>query len=470
MEPRPQKSPGKPLAFYYENEVCKQDYFIKSPPPQLFFSASSWKRRYFILSKSGERSLRLSYYKDQHRRGSIEIDRNSSVEVGIHGQEKMQSVQKMFKCLPDEVMSIRTTNREYFLIGQDREKIKDWVSFVSSFCLGGETARHSPQQEKFSLGGKRPSSDPSPLLGSPSTSEAVGPTTPRNSLPDMHLMEKNSPGLRQAHLLHDFLSETTEDTEEESYYVSPRSILSELNTFIASNDSGESAEADSLNHFSETTENHYMSMKSCVFRETSHKTADSNKEPQALPEIQNGGLHLQEQDSQSDSCLPPANMEAQTVNDIKGLASLTVVQLSILINNIPDEGQVEKLNVFLSPSDIINYLTLTEAAGQICVAQWQGPPRLGCLFFHGDHLLAVNDLKPHGLDEASLFLSRSVQKEKIKLTIGRIPNSEKFHADSCTCSLKNEHGVPYPLDKSGPGKTLKRSPAIRKGQCKGSGE
>lgn len=229
-----------------------------------------------------------------------------------------------------------------------------------------------------------------------------------------------------------------------------------MNTFIASNDSGESAEADSLNHFSETTENHYMSMKSCVFRETSHKTADSNKESQALPEIQNGGLHLQEQDSQSDSCLPPANMEAQTVNDIKG--------------NIPDEGQVEKLNVFLSPSDIINYLTLTEAAGQICVAQWQGPPRLGCLFFHGDHLLAVNDLKPHGLDEASLFLSRSVQKEKIKLTIGRIPNSEKFHADSCTCSLKNEHGVPYPLDKSGPGKTLKRSPAIRKGQCKGSGE
>ncbi|XP_045882344.1 pleckstrin homology domain-containing family S member 1 isoform X2 [Meles meles] len=467
MEPRPQKSPGKPLAFYYENEVCKQDYFIKSPPPQLFFSASSWKRRFFILSKSGERSLCLSYYKDQHRRGSIDIDLNSSVEVGIRGQEKMQSVQKMFKCLPDEVMSIRTTSREYFLIGQDREKIKDWVSFVSSFCRGGETARHSPQ-EKFSVGGKRPSSDPSPLLGPSSTSEAVGPTTPRNSLPDMHLMEKNSPGLRQAHLLRDFLSETTEDAEEESYYVSPQSILLELNTFAASNDSRESAEADSLDQFSETTENHYMLMKPCVFREAPHETADSNEESQSHPEIQNGGLHLQEQDSQSDSCLLLANMEAQ--NDKKELASLTVVQLSILINNIPDEGQVEKLNVFLSPSDIINYLTLIEAAGRICVAQWQGPPRLGCLFFHGDHLLAVNDLKPHGLDEASLFLSRSVQKEKIKLTIGRIPNSEKFHAVSCTCSLKDERVVPCPLGKSGPGKTLKRSPAIRKGPCKGSGE
>ncbi|XP_025736295.1 pleckstrin homology domain-containing family S member 1 isoform X3 [Callorhinus ursinus] len=381
----------------------------------------------------------------------------------------MQSVHKMFKCRPDEVMSIRTTNREYFLIAQDREKIKDWVSFVSSFCHHGEPARHNPEQEKFKLCGKRPSSEPSPLLGLSSTSEAIGPTTPRNSLPDMHLMEKNSPGLRQAHLLRYFSSETTEDTEE-SHYISPQSILLELDTFVASSDSGESAEADSPDQFSKRTENHYMSMKSCFFRETSHETADSEKESQALPESQNSGLHLQEQDSQSDSCLPPANMEAQTMNDKKRSASLTVVQLSILINNIPDEGQVEKLDVFLSPSDIINYLTLIEAAGRICVAQWQGPLRLGCLFFHGDHLLAVNDLKPHGLDEASLFLSRSVQKEKIKLTIGRIPNSEKFHAVACTCPLKDEGVVPFQVDSSGSGKTLKRSPAIRKNPCKGSRE
>ncbi|XP_022267560.1 pleckstrin homology domain-containing family S member 1 isoform X7 [Canis lupus baileyi] len=385
MEPKPQKSPGKRFTFYYENEVCKQDYFIKSPPPQLFFSASSWKKRFFILSKSGERSLCLSYYKNQHHRGSIKIDRNSSVEVGISSHEKMQSVHKMFKCCSDEVMSIRTTNREYFLIGHDREKIKDWVSFVSSFCWDVEAAR--------------------------------------------------------------------QDTE--------------LDSFIASSDSGESPEPGSPDQFIERTEHHYMSMKSCFFRETSHESADNKEESQALPEIQNERLHLQEQGSQKDSCLPPANMEAQTTNDRKELASLTVVQLSILINNIPDEDQVEKLSVFLSPSDIINYLTLTEAAGRICVAQWQGPPRLGCIFSHGDHLLAVNDLKPQGLDEASLFLSRSVKKEKIKLTIGRIPNSEKFHAVACMCPLKCE---PLKLVKSGPERTLKRTPAIKKNQHKGTGE
>ncbi|CAK7301650.1 Pleckstrin homology domain-containing family S member 1 [Vulpes lagopus] len=468
MEPKPQKSPGKRFTFYYENEVCKQDYFIKSPPPQLFFSASSWKKRFFILSKSGERSLRLSYYKNQHHRGSIEIDRNSSVEVGISSHEKMQSVHKMFKCCSDEVMSIRTTNREYFLIGHDREKIKDWVSFVSSFCWDVEAARQDTE-EKFSSGDKRPSSDPSPLFNLSSTLEAVtrGCQTPRNSLPDVHSMGKKSPGLRQAHLPHDFLSGTTEDTEEESHYISPQSILSELDSFIASSDSGESPEPGSPDQFSERTEHHYMSMKSCFFRETSHESADNKEESQALPEIQNESLHLQEQGSQKDSCLPPANMEAQTTNDRKELASLTVVQLSILINNIPDEDQVEKLNVFLSPSDIINYLTLTEAAGRICVAQWQGPPRLGCIFSHGDHLLAVNDLKPQSLDEASLFLSRSVKKEKIKLTIGRIPNSEKFHAVPCMCPLKYE---PLKLVKSGLERTLKRTPAIKKNQHKGTGE
>ncbi|KAM9052125.1 pleckstrin homology domain-containing family S member 1 isoform 2-T4 [Megaptera novaeangliae] len=410
MEPKPQKSSGKQLTLYYENEVCKQDYFIKSPPPQLFFSAASWKKRLFILSKSGEKGFSLSYYKDHHHRGSVEIDRNSSVEVGISNHEKMQSVQKMFRCHPEEVMSIRTTNREYFLIGYDREKIKDWVSFLSSLCRNIKAA-HQNTEEKISLGDRRPSSDPIPLLGPSCTPEAVSTTTTRKSLPDMHLMvkssfsmEKSSSGLREAHLPHDFWSEAAQDTEEESHYISPRSILLELDNILPASDSGEPIEPigpGSPDQVSKAVERHYMSMKSC---------------------------------------------------------------------NIPDEIQVEKLNVFLSPPDIINYLALKEAAGRICVAQWKGPPHLGCLFFHGDHLLAVNDLKPQSLEEFSLFLSRSIQREKVKLTIARIPNSEKFHAIACTCHLQDQGIKPSKLDTSVLERTLKRNLAIKKGQQKGSGE
>ncbi|ELK04945.1 hypothetical protein PAL_GLEAN10014173 [Pteropus alecto] len=254
------------------------------------------------------------------------------------------------------------------------------------------------EQKILSLVDKRPSSDPDPLLGPSSTSEADGFPSSRNYLPDLHLMEKSSPALRRAHLPHDFSLETTQDTEEESHYISPRSLLLELDKIIASNDSGEPITPGSPDQVSEKTEGLYMLMESC--------------------------------------------------------------------NIIPDESQVETLHLFLSPTDIINYLALIEAAGQICVAQWKGPPRLGCLFCHGDHLLAVNDLKPHSLEEVSLFLSRCIQKEKIKLTIGRIPNSEKFHAIDCICPLKSQGVVPFQLDKSEPERMLKRSPAIKKGQQK----
>uniref|UniRef100_A0A2K6T5H4 Pleckstrin homology domain containing S1 n=1 Tax=Saimiri boliviensis boliviensis TaxID=39432 RepID=A0A2K6T5H4_SAIBB len=387
---------GKQFTFYYENEVCKQDYFIKSPPSQLFFSVSSWKKRFFVLSKSGEKSFSLSYYKDHHQRGAIEIDQNSSVEVGISSQEKMQSVQKMFKCHPDEVMSIRTTNREYFLISHDREKIKDWVSIMSSFCRDIK-ATHQNTEEELSLGNKRTVFYPSPLLGSSSTSEAVGSSSPRNGLQDLRLIEKSSPGLRQA-ALQDLSSETTQDMEEESHYLTPRSVLLELDNVIASSASGESIETDGPEQVSGRIEGHYVSMKSCIFKETSHESVDSSKEePQTLSETQDEDFHLQEQGSEIDSCLSPADTEAQNTSDKKG--------------NIPDESQVEKLNVFLSSPDVINYLALTEAAGRICVAQWEGPPRLGCIFCHGDHLLAVNGLKPQNLEEVSLFLTRSIQKE-----------------------------------------------------------
>lgn len=62
------------------------------------------------------------------------------------------------------------------------------------------------------------------------------------------------------------------------------------------------------------------------------------------------------------------------------------------------------------PLSVVSWLCPT-LYSPCSVAAWKGPPRLGCLFFHGDHLLAVNDLKPHSLEEASLFLSRSIQKE-----------------------------------------------------------
>lgn len=70
---------------------------------------------------------------------------------------------------------------------------------------------------------------------------------------------------------------------------------------------------------------------SSFFKEIPHEPAENQQELQLLPETQDRGLHLQEQGLGSDSCLTPSNTEAQTTNDRKGMTSLTVVQLSILI-------------------------------------------------------------------------------------------------------------------------------------------
>ncbi|XP_076781452.1 pleckstrin homology domain-containing family S member 1 isoform X5 [Arvicanthis niloticus] len=464
----------KQFTFDYENEVHKQDYFIKSPPPQLFFSMSSWKKRLFILSQRQGKGLILSYYKDHQHRGSIEIDCSATVEVGINSQEKMQSVQKMFRCHPDEVMSIRTVNRDYFLIGHDREKIKDWISFMTPYCQGVK-ATHQRAEEKPSLGDRRPVSDPSPFLGLCSIPEGISLASPRASLPE-HLIQKSLQRFRQAHHHHheqDFHSETTQDAEEEEYYLTPRRACLELENIDGCNDSGDSTESDSPDQGFKRADSNYVSMRavrSCLFKESTSAPADGQAESQIFPEMSELGLPHQEHDTGSDPCLSPADSEAQTTDGQKGSASLTVVKLSILLNNMPSESQVETLNVFLSPRDAINYLALVEAAGRICVARWEGPPRLGCLFYQGDHILAVNDLKPQSLEEVSLFLTRCIQKEKVKLSIGRIPNSEKFHASPCVCSLRHQLVESVQQDLPELERTPKRTPAIKKSHKEATGE
>ncbi|OBS73571.1 hypothetical protein A6R68_15891, partial [Neotoma lepida] len=211
-----------------------------------------------------------------------------------------------------------------------------------------------------------------------------------------------------------------------------------LKNIADSNDSVDSIESNSSNQGSKKSESNYMSMRSCFFEESTFASTGCQAEPQSSLETPEQGPPLREPGTGSDLCLSPADPEAQTTDDQKGSASLTVVKLSILLNNVPDGSQVETLNVFLPPLDAINYLALVEAAGRICVARWEGPPRLGCLFCHGDHILAVNDLKPQSLEEVSLFLTRCIQKELSNLIL--LPPPWPSHcSDKLTGPLQHSH-------------------------------
>lgn len=90
-------------------------------------------------------------------------------------------------------------------------------------------------------------------------------------------------------------------------------------------------------------------------------------------------------------------------------ASQLTEPVVIMMGQIRERDPI-RVPIRVLPVRVVSFLCPT-LCSPCSVAAWKGPPRLGCLFSHGDHLLAVNDLKPHSLDEVSLFLSRSIQKE-----------------------------------------------------------
>ncbi|XP_027707662.1 pleckstrin homology domain-containing family S member 1 isoform X7 [Vombatus ursinus] len=426
MASKPQTYSAKQMPFYYENEVCRQAHFIKSPPPQLFSSQTSWKSRYFILSKNEENCYSLQYFKDHHCRGSIEVDQISNVEVGISNHEKMAIVQKMFKCLPDEVMSIITPKRAYFLIGKDWRTIEDWVSFISSTCLDLKVTHQNVKNPNLINQDARNEVNVVQPLESKGN-QNIYQTIPgiSDDVQEIHFSEERRPASYPGHS-----SGSPSSPEGKTCSSLPRNSLPDmLDTIIASNEGKEFAESKESDQDSKSTDDLYMSMKSCFDEEKFQQPSNSKDEAQAFPVNQAEGLNQQGQEL----CHSSGSEGPKTKNQKMGLVSLSVVQLSRIINNIPAGSPLEEVNVFLFKNDISKYLTLTQAIGHICVAQWEGPPHLGCIFHHGDRLSAVNDLKPHTLEEVGLFLDRSLRKE-VKLTICRIPDSDKFHTVACACS------------------------------------
>ncbi|XP_071302335.1 pleckstrin homology domain-containing family S member 1 [Agelaius tricolor] len=447
--------------FCPEGGVCKHGFLIKSPPLQLFSSQNSWKRRLFVLSKSSTGNYILKYLKGQHVKGSIAVDQIISIQVGISNAEIMETVRKMFKCLPEQVMSISTGNRCYYLVGDSRQEIDDWVTLISSVCREDKRSgccpqnqdppnpevksrtsslplflssvgvasfpdRQSYQKENGSSEDKnRPYSDPGPHQAQCDSSRGVCPS----------LQDKILGGSEENLLLSDPEENTKKD--EEDYYQTPSSVLAKCTTEISKPDP--TAESDvpvqeKPEQNSPVKENIYMSMKSIkLLDETCQLTCRRDGLP-SPPKCQSNSASPRDLEADKGTQFPESSASLQpTLQRRQSSLPLSVVHLSILLSQVTDEMQLQKRDIFVPLADINNYLKLTEAAGRICVSQWAGPLRLGCLFNHGDHVVAVNDLQPQGVEEAYLFISRSMRKE-VKLTVCRIPHSDTFHAKGCSCS------------------------------------
>ncbi|NXB76833.1 PKHS1 protein, partial [Donacobius atricapilla] len=359
--------------FCPEGGVCKHGFLIKSPPLQLFSSQNSWKRRLFILSKSSTGNYILKYLKGQHVKGSIAVDQIISIEAGISNAEIMEMVRKMFKCLPEQVMSIRTGNRCYYLVGNSRWVSEPWRLKISGFLIAavprqlqfrypGEIAAKKllgfcshkalckwPGQRKLNVGQAPPqdgsSEDKNRPYSDPGLHQAQG-DPPRGVFPSLvsrtnqtalaFLLNANS-SFQQDKILgrseeNPLLSDPEENIQkdEEDYYQTPSNVLAKV-----------------------------------LLDERCQLTCRRDGLP-SPPKCQNNSACPRDLEADKGTKFPESSTSLQpTLQRRQNSLPLSVVHLSILLSQVTDELQLQKLDIFVPLADINNYLKLTEAAGRI---------------------------------------------------------------------------------------------------------
>ncbi|NXC07069.1 PKHS1 protein, partial [Orthonyx spaldingii] len=362
--------------FCPEGGVCKHGFLIKSPPLQLFSSQNSWKRRLFVLSKSSNGNYILKYLKGQHVKGSIAVDQIISIEVGISNAEIMETVRKMFKCLPEQVMSISTGSRCYYLIGNSRQETEDWVTLISSVCGEDKTGGCCPQGE---IAAKE-------LLGFCSHKAAckwsskrrlnVDEAPPENGSSEDKNRPYSDPGPHQAHcdsprgVFPSSVSRTNQTVLAFLLNTNPffqqDTILGRSEENLRLSDPEENVEKDEEDYY-QTPSNVLAKVvyQLKLLDERCQLTCSHDGLP-SPPKCQNNSACPRDSEASRDIKFPESSTTLQPAFQRRqNSLPLSVVHLSILLSQVTDEMQLQKLDIFVPLADINNYLKLIEAAGRI---------------------------------------------------------------------------------------------------------
>ncbi|XP_043911458.1 pleckstrin homology domain-containing family S member 1 [Protopterus annectens] len=157
---------------FYLKDTYKEGYLIKSPPSKMFTSQTSWKTRYFVLSRTHENVFYLDYFKSKEQRsparGKISLEKIQNISIEPTDHSFWGNIQRMFKASPQNVIRIETKEREYFLIDNNEQSTKEWFEKIKFAYNNMERERNNevqrddldrePQLE--SNPSPRPSSDP----------------------------------------------------------------------------------------------------------------------------------------------------------------------------------------------------------------------------------------------------------------------------------------------------------------------
>ncbi|XP_026133428.1 pleckstrin homology domain-containing family S member 1 isoform X2 [Carassius auratus] len=123
-----------------EEEEVYTGFLIKSPPPRRIKNTKSWKKRFFVLSKTNDNCHELKYYKSTERDKPIKSIQASTITMlQVHPEDNpaLDWICKAFKCSPDTVLSMKAENpgdsvpREFFFIGDSSKDVDSWYTALS---------------------------------------------------------------------------------------------------------------------------------------------------------------------------------------------------------------------------------------------------------------------------------------------------------------------------------------------------
>ncbi|XP_067286484.1 pleckstrin homology domain-containing family S member 1 isoform X2 [Pseudorasbora parva] len=332
-----------------EADEVYSGYLCKSPPSSKMKIMKTWKRRFFVLTKTNDSSHELKYYKTTERDRaikSIPVSTISLLYIRPESHSAFEWICKNFRCSASSVLFMKAEDptekvqREYFFIGDRSEEVDKWFK-----ALSGVTKNiKSESQTKPQITAEFNSSDQNPCDTEENTVESRPPVPPR--------MKSASKGV------------TTQHGECSQPPKNSPSATEETKTAEDSNEDTSSGQS--------VTGSSEGSLLDCVT-----KALDS--------------------------------LTTQTESDSE---THTLTEKEICVSHRD-----------------LKSLIFTEEAGKPCVSKCQ-QTQDSCLFHKGDQILAVNDLLTDTVEEMHTYLRR-LSKDKVTLTIRRLPGSVPLHSEPC---------------------------------------
>ncbi|XP_056124827.1 pleckstrin homology domain-containing family S member 1-like [Rhinichthys klamathensis goyatoka] len=373
-------------------------YLHKSPAqPTLLKTFKSWKRRFFVLSKTGEDACHLTYYTNNEKRdkpvGEINISKIILISTGLETQQMRDWIQKHFKCPPSSVLFLRVeddthkNSRDYFLIGEDSDDVNGWYKALN-------TQKSNQQRHTFdTIEDSRFRSDlekcPEPKVEDQSDDKYE------------YVNKFSEPPVPVAHKISVNEDKDEKDGKQDESPENSNEYMQMASVQMALEDV--QPEADTA----------------CIQTNTSINGHESS--------VCNGAINQDTDDENKRMSTDERHSLPRLLNSNGNCGSTELNEAPL--NKSEMHTHVEK-EICISQNSLKNSLILKQEEGKPCVSECR-QIQDSLLFHKGDQILAFNDLLTDTVEEIQTYLRR-LSKDEVKLTIRRFLGSQPLHSEPCT--------------------------------------